>query len=176
MLRKIIKKNKLGISEMLSYVILISIAIALSVAVFVWMQSESNFNPPLDCQDGTSVIIENSSCSGNLLTLSLKNNGLFNISGVLVSVGNDSARNPSEYFQPNNAAVGSGLGNTAGYFFFSSELAPGDSTNAIFENLVNTTTIRIIQIQPFIYSNKQRVFCTQAIIKQQIPDCFVTKI
>jgi hypothetical protein len=170
-------KNKKAISEMISYVILVAMVLGLSIGVFVWLKSISNFSAPADCNEGTSMILQESLCQGNTLNLTIKNNGRFNISGVLVSVGNDTDKVPTIYFEPNNPTVGSG-GSTslAGYFFFVNELKPEDTTTAVFYDTYNTMVLKNIQIQPFIYSNKKRIFCTSSIIKQTIPDCSIIKV
>jgi hypothetical protein len=172
-----IHKSKLGISLMLSYVILIAMGISLSILVFVWMKTASNVSPPVDCNEGTSIILESSSCiigSPGSITLNLKNNGRFNVSGVLVSFGDDVRKVPVIYLRPESGTAG-----TEGYFFFNSPLKPGNATEAVFLDLVSNnqpsamSIIKNIQIQPFIYQNKKRVFCTSSIIKQEIPQCLI---
>lgn len=168
------KNKKRAISEMLSYVILISMAIALSIGVFVWLKSASNISPAVDCNEATSVILENSSCDGISLILNMKNNGRFNLSGILVSVGNDTNRLPVTYLLPQGGDAG-----TEGYYFFIPELKPAENRVIRFSNLIEGYTgknvtfryIKNIQIQPFVYMNKKRIFCTNSVIKQTIPDC-----
>src|SRR3990167_3334945 len=104
MLRKIKKKNKRGVSEMVAYVILISIALSLAVAVFAWLKitGESAVKPPVDCKEGTTIMLESYNCErdpitgepmGNMI-LTMKNNGLFNIDGVIVKVSDDIGKEP----------------------------------------------------------------------------------
>lgn len=150
---------------MLSYVILVSIALTLSVAVFAWLKTMSNVSPISDCNEGTSVILENSSCNGAQISLLIKNNGLFNVSGVLVSFGNDTKKIPVTYLPPSNMGPD-------GFYILVPELSPGDQRQIKFDRGSSTFKfIRMIQIQPFIFSNKKKVFCSESIIKQEIPDC-----
>jgi len=160
------KQNKKAVSLMLSYVILISIVIALSIGVFVWLKTVSNINPVTDCNEGTSVILESSVCNGVSINLTIKNNGRFNVSGVLVSVGNDTRKTPMIYLSAKNQI------SNPGFYSFIPELGPGAKTSAIFEK--GTSDIKkivIVQIQPFIIDKKKKVFCSESIIKQQIPEC-----
>ena len=55
---KEINFEKKAVSLMLSYVLLISIVIALSVGVFAWIRTMAEFSPPVDCKEGTSIILE----------------------------------------------------------------------------------------------------------------------
>ena len=51
------KRDKKGVSEILSYVILISIAVSLSIGVYAWLKDYANVNPKIDCKDGTSIML-----------------------------------------------------------------------------------------------------------------------
>ncbi len=161
------KQNKKAVSLMLSYVILISIVIALSIAVFVWLKTVSNVNPATDCNEGTSVILDDSVCNGAIINLTIKNNGRFNIAGVLVSVGNDTRKIPVTYLSAFEETY------EDGFYFFNPELSPGEKKYAVFErgNPSKINKVVIVQIQPFIIAKKKKVFCSESIIKQQIPDC-----
>jgi len=58
-------KFKRGISLMVSYVLLISISLIISIGVYAWW---SSFQIPtkIDCDEGTSVILEDIDCSDAL--------------------------------------------------------------------------------------------------------------
>lgn len=162
------KNNKKAVSLMMSYVILISIGIALSLAVFIWLKAVSDVTPVADCEEGTSLILEDSQCNGFSINLTLKNNGRFSISGILVSVGDNPDATPVEYLFPKAQLTGEG------FYLFSPVLRPGDTENAVFEKgSTNLEYIRIVQIQPFIIDNRKKVFCSEAVIKQEIPDCLI---
>ena len=56
---KNIRMNKLGISLMVSYVLLISIGITLSIGVYIWLVDYANIGEKTDCKADTKLIVEN---------------------------------------------------------------------------------------------------------------------
>ncbi len=78
--------DKRGIGEVIGYILLIAIVIALSVLVYGWLKtyvpSES-----IECSDGTSISVDNYvyDCTNNVLNLTLKNSGRFNIAGFYIN-------------------------------------------------------------------------------------------
>lgn len=179
MLRKIkkIKKrgemNKIGVSEMVSYVILISIAIGISVGVYAWMKSYAVNPSSVDCKEGTSVTIQSYECFSGRIELTIKNNGRFNISGVVIAVSNDSQREPQYYLNLIDVNL---HGLPAGHYFFSSPLKPGAEQTIEFSNKTREgseiNTIKKIDAQPFIIDDKNhRVLCLNSVMKQNIENC-----
>jgi flagellin-like protein len=159
-------KKKRALSEILSYVLLISITIALSVAVYVWIKDYANVNPVENCKEDTSVIIDSYKCIGNSFLITVKNNGLFNVSGFYLTIGNDTNKapilNPNLYYSPGNP----------GYSNFERSLGPGESVETNFEIPSQLREIKVIQIQPFIYNNKHKVImCSNVLLKQNILGC-----
>lgn len=77
-------KSKKGVSLMIGYVLLISLAVVMGAVLYVWMKS---YVPQEDikCPDGVSLIVKDYSynCTTNVLSLKLVNNGNFNISGYV---------------------------------------------------------------------------------------------
>ena len=169
-IRKINEKK--GLSEMISYVLLIAIAIGISTGVFVWLKSYTNVKPVVDCEEGTSVLMESYSCGctareGCLIKLELKNNGRFNVSGIILTVSNDS-REPSY-----NLVQATDVKKLfVGYQFFIPQLSPGSSTEGSFINTLKNNNvldkITSIKIQPFIIIKQTKVVCQNSIIKQPI--------
>lgn len=175
------KTNK-GVSLILSYVILIGIGLALSVAVYTWMRDSSNISPPVDCNEGTSMIVDRYECSAGIIPggaaagidLYLKNNGRFNIDGFVLVVGNDSNKAP-EYFLLPDSPISSRVGK--GNYFFPVPFQPGETTLAEFSNknesgdVEEIKNITIIQIQPFVIEKTGKIFCKNSLITQRIEDC-----
>ena len=178
MLKKI-KNKKKAVSLMISYVLLISIAIILAVGVFVWLKYLTDVSPPVDCEPGTSVILNGVSCSLLGIELNLKNNGRFNIDGIILTVGNESEQPPINSLIP-RSLVNEGL--LAGHYFLNSPLKPGQNNTVYFSNqeyefgtnnkkIVDFEDIRVIQIQPFIEHKTGVIICSNAVIKEKITDC-----
>ena len=93
MLRQMRKKelNKKGVSVIIGYVLLISLAVVMGGVMYAWMKSyvpKDNF----DCPDGTSMYIRNYfyDCTTKTLNLTLWNNGRFDIAGYYIRAANSS--------------------------------------------------------------------------------------
>lgn len=86
--------NKKGISEIISYVLLIVLAVGLATATYYFLLQQTNIMPADVCPDGISITVENYTCNNNgLLNLTLKNSGLFNVGGVRIKIVNDTKTN-----------------------------------------------------------------------------------
>ena len=161
--------NKRGLSEIVAYAIMIAIAISLAVAVFAWLRPLVDSKPAVDCNEGTSVYLESYSC--NTLTkdfgLIIKNNGGFNVSGVIVKVSDDVAKEPTVALQPDDST---GVNTAPGYYQFFPDLQPGNSLPA---NFTYSGTIKRIGYQAFIFDtvNHKKVVCQGTAIKQTIDGC-----
>jgi hypothetical protein len=165
------KMNKIGVSEMLSYVLLIAIAIAVSVGVYAWISTMTNTNPSPDCKDETSLILYEYRCDETGIELTLRNNGRFNINGIILTVTNDSQRNPEYYLMKE----GDANIQRAGEFIFMTPLKPGEDVSAKYSNLLagskTLNKIELVQIQPFITGKKTKILCKNAIIKESLQNC-----
>lgn len=89
MLRRI--KEKKGVSIMVGYVLLITLAIAMGVIAYNWMKTYVP-RETTDCQEGVSVIIQEAQFNSSQLTLTMKNNGKFNTAGYLIYASNSSTQ------------------------------------------------------------------------------------
>ncbi len=90
-------KNKKGISELLSYVMLVVLAIAMAGGVYAYLRFYAESPLPEQPCDGISVAILNYECYGESLRITLENTGrfettaqvkLYNSDGKLVGEGN----------------------------------------------------------------------------------------
>ncbi len=172
MLRKIRKTDKRAISEMVAYVILISIALGLAVGVYsYWSVLVNIAKSPLDCKEGTSVSLENYSCDDvlQIITLKIKNTGRFDVDGIIAKFGEDPNKEPVSVFDP-FPIIGA-----PGHFSF--DLKTGESKEAKFKrsNSFSSDYIKVVEIQPFVIMDKRKVVCTNSVIKEPLsnPDCKV---
>lgn len=175
--------NKTGVSEIVSYVLLISIVIGISIGVYAWMKVYAVNPNTVDCKEGTSITLQDYECSTSpspSITLTIRNNGRFNITGVIVAVANSSKREPEHYLNLSDSSTWSYL--QAGYAFFSNPLRPGEEQTVEFSNKIKTGTIKSItsiKIQPFIIDTRNnrifKILCSKSIISQKINNCiFIT--
>lgn len=84
------KKNKKAISEIVSYVLLISLAIAMAAAAYAFIRPYAEKPlPQEECPESISIVLENYSCDQTTINFTLKNRGLFNVTGLKLKVIND---------------------------------------------------------------------------------------
>jgi hypothetical protein len=84
-----LSKDKRALSDVVAYVILISITISLSVLVYNWLRFQFGGEELDSCPDGVNVVLSNYDCSeGNWLRVELKNKGRFNITGYVIRLHN----------------------------------------------------------------------------------------
>lgn len=167
------KRSKKALSEMISYVILISITVALSITAYAYLRTIAKPPIPIDCEPETSMILTSYNISDDLskMEITMKNNGRFNINGYILTVSDNVSREPTILL------VRRGFPSTlAGQEYFLSPLKPNEETRmpAIFEdedqnnNFINLSKIRTVQVQPFIVVNNKRIICINAVIKEDI--------
>lgn len=77
-------KSKKGISIMIGYVILITIAVVMGTIVYAWLKSYVPTNVS-KCPDGTSIFVKDFTydCK-NSLNVTIQNNGRFSIAGYYI--------------------------------------------------------------------------------------------
>jgi hypothetical protein len=176
------KNQKKGISEMISYVLLISIVTFISVAVYVWLRS-LNPGETIACDEGTSIILYNTTCGEGVISFTLKNNGLFTINGVVLLVTNNTGREPTIALVSKTSDLSDISSYTSlGYYLFgtSEGLKPNNFIYAIFKNEsinsgpspndLNFKNITRISIRPFIIDKRKNpILCNSNYI--EIPNC-----
>ena len=169
----VLGKNKKAISLMVSYVLLISIVFTLSILVYAILKNYPNIvKAPIDCKEGTTILLEDYDCTdiSSVINLTVKNNGLFNIDGFVLLVGDDNQRQPIERPElyvsstyPNMLDFGEG------HYVFESELKNGEIFSVLF---TMPSDIQIVQLQPFILDEKnQKVMCKDSAFTQVLESC-----
>jgi len=84
-------KKKKGVSAIVGYVLLISFGIVMSLIVFAYLKTYAP-KDALNCPDGVSIFLKEYSCEGNVLNITVKNNGRFNFSGYFIKAANSSTQ------------------------------------------------------------------------------------
>ena len=154
--------KKRGISELLSYVLLVSLAISLSVIIYPWLRNLvlSNLQSSV-CPDGVSIIVEKAVCeSAGYLNLTLRNKGLFNINGYILRINNE-----TDIF-----------GNPEGIPFILVEsvqlanvLGPANVTSKAWEYRNSHGSVTEFEVEPFRLEEKgKRILCHNAVLRQKI--------
>ena len=174
----ITKKNKLGISLMIGYILLISFGLVISPLVY---QVLKTYIPKqsLNCDEGVSISLNGLYCysphPGNYtLNMNIKNNGRFNISGYFIHAKKNSSQKLATLDISNFLNSGSpNQTNISNSIVFSpNPLAPTKSLLAVFNNLQKIYSVTVI---PFRYqkykvrNNKETfVVCENAKITSKV--------
>jgi len=139
-------KEKRAISNMVGYVILISITIGLSVLVYNWLSFYIGEDDIPECSDGVNIIIRSYECyatsseSTGRLTVVLKNKGRFSVDGYTLRVHD---REGAEF----------------GFYTLDKEgepIAPGAEHEETYEFGAYTfddyqvRTVTLVEVQPFV--------------------------
>lgn len=156
-------KNKRGISIIIGYVILITIAISLSVLVFNWLRFYVSPETEETCPEGVSLIIQDYSCANQKLNITLKNKGLFNISGFILRVHDRLGAKLGIYtLNKTGRSLAPGGEVTKEYDFSDPGIVEGSSTGL--------TSITLIDVQPFLGNPGSEIYC-ERVSTQSVDDC-----
>lgn len=151
-------KNKKGISEVVSYVLLIIIAVSLSVLVYNFLYKYIPKGEVESCPDGVSLVVSDIKCSGSVLDINITNKGLWTVSAAYLRVG------------PAGKTVRASLSSPEPYKTFSPALVPGNKTDNIHFSSAPTNAGADfeIEVQPAVQSGEtgKMIACTDAIIVQ----------
>jgi len=172
-------QNKKGVSLMISYVLLVTVAIIMSIIVFSYLQYIANVEPVIDCKAGTSLIVEDYICEEGKISLIIRNNGRFNVKGFIPTFGGNRLREPADKF----VTLDTARITPSGDYEFEEPLAPGDFIKTNFSSNVKRADAEIVpasfeflrnlKIQPYIYDEEAalNVPCSAGIIRQDVEDC-----
>ncbi len=169
-------KNKKAISPLIGYIMLVVFVIAMSPIVYNYLKTYTKQDMP-KCVDGVSIFITDYSCEdikrNKILSLELKNNGRFDISGFYIRATTSQDQKLASY----NLAeyLSSGGGENAGDWIIFSGLSKNSFTTAQkSEFIFNITNTKIysIEIIPTRYEerNNKREFsiCDNSKIREEI--------
>jgi len=155
-------KNKRGISVILGYVLLVALGISLATIVFIWLRDYVTPNDTGKCSEDVSLIIEKVDCdySNKILSITLRNRGLFSINGSIIRVNDNPASDLGLY------TIGvdkKGLLKNDGANF-TSPLKPNEEI--ILEYDFNTASSKtgvnlffLVDAQPFVIDNGKVIYC-----------------
>jgi len=83
-----IKRDKKAVSIMIGYILLVTSAIVISVVVYQWIKTYVP-TETVECADGVSIFLKDHSYTGDSLSITLKNNGRFNLAGYFIYATTD---------------------------------------------------------------------------------------
>lgn len=166
-------KQKKAVSLMVSYVLLIVITLSLAVLVYAWLEFTVQEPKTLECPDDVSLIIHDYKCPGSqIIELTLRNKGLWNIRGFIIRGTNKTEGVPMNIL---NFTSGEGTEIEPGRFDFFENLQPNEIKTFVFlySDLDN---LKKIQIGPFRIQEDEKgknrtVLCDKATTTQDIENC-----
>lgn len=145
--------NKRALSDVVAYVLLISITIALSVLVYDWLRFYVGEDDIPVCPEGVNIIITDYTCiTDDKLSVTLKNKGKFTVDGFVLRVHNRT-----------DADFGIYTLNASG-----AEIVPGEEHYTVV-NLSDVSIVTYLEVQPFIREGND-ISC-RSIATQKVSSC-----
>src|SRR3989344_462210 len=160
------KLSKKALSEIIGYVILITIALDMGGILYAWLKTYVP-KEPLECDDGVSIFVKEYSCDTQLLTLTLKNNGRFSIDGYYIKAST-SAEAEIAPIDLGSRVNQTGVIKSGNIVIFSGDFNPGGEIQNKFDitDKGDIKFIEIIPVQQIDYEGKRRIAnCNNAKIK-----------
>lgn len=159
--------NKKGLSEIVSYVLLISISLSLAGMVYFWLiKYVPSDTSSIECDENIGLIVRgyNYSCELNTLNLTIENKGLFDVAGYVVRVSNLSLAKLG-LFTLNK----SGKPMIAGEVYYDYYRFSNKTDELPSKEIKGDLTL--VDVQPFLKKNGKTVYCSNYISKQSL-SCF----
>jgi hypothetical protein len=149
-----LNKNKNGLSNIVAYVLLISITISLSVLVYGWLRFYVSEDVVETCSDNVNVVIRSYECflpdengDGGRISVVLKNKGLFTVDGYEIRVHDRLDADFGFYlFEKNKIEILPGEEYNKTYVFVD-WLQENELTGAKDKKL---ETVTLVEVQPFL--------------------------
>ena len=176
------KLNKKGVSVVIGYILLISFAVVISTIVYQWLKSYVP-SESLECPEGVSIFIKEYTydCSGNTLSITLKNNGRFDLTGYYIRATTQQDQavatlDLSDKILSGGSKSGNAITFGAGNLF--PPTSPGNEKISTF-NLAGLGTIYSLEIIPTrqqeVEGKNRFLSCANAKVKEELscssPDC-----
>lgn len=147
-----ITKNKKGVSEIVSYVLLISIAFGISGIVYAWLTFFVTPGQETNCNEDIALTISDYyyNCVTKELNLTIRNRGLFDVDGFTIRVNTK-----------NDSKIGIYTINSTGQnISVNSEIKISFPNSSKLENgKPLTENIKFLEIQPFVRDKNLKVNC-----------------
>ncbi|MDP4039461.1 MAG: hypothetical protein Q8P57_02690 [Candidatus Pacearchaeota archaeon] len=158
--------NKLGVSLMIGYVLLVALAIGLSIGVYFYLQNYLPSEQP-SCEKNTQLGIDGAYCkitgSTAEIGINLTNRGFFTIDRALIKIG-DADRIFRTTLQGESDLLASLCGNAE------QGLEPAEDFCGVFSFLDYDSLITNYEIsaEPLVYIDGSPVLCPEGIAKKTI--------
>lgn len=153
--------NKRGVSEIVGYVLLISISFALAAMVFSWLKFYVTPGEEFECDEGVSISIRGYSCNETFLNISLRNDGRFNIDGYIVRVNNKTSNAKLGVYTLNETGKPLKVGEQVYYDYYSPLQDLSDKPIG--------GKLTLVEVQPYVIQKSSRVYCSD--VSKHVLEC-----
>ena len=158
------KKNKKAVSELLSYVLLVTLALAMAGGVFAYLKFYAQNPLPEEPCDGISVAIIDYSCQDNKMQITITNTGRFTCSAKV------------KLYNEDGKVIGEGdIPGFEGKILKELELKEPEKTATRFISYSDDVSGDVVKIEviPFKFDkeNHYSKLCPEVKIVQEIIDC-----
>ncbi len=145
--------GKKGVSVVIGYVLLISLAVVMSGLLYVWMKS---YVPKdvVQCPEGVSISVKDYfyNCATNILNLTLSNNGRYDFAGYYIHGANSSTLNLATIDLSSYVSINPNTTNFSNAVLVSqgnnNSFSPSHEVNNLFNLPVQLGTISKIELTP----------------------------
>ena len=153
-------KNKKAVSPVIGYILLIVITISISTGVYMWMKSYIP-KETISCPEEVSVFVVQADCAENILSVTIKNNGLFLFKGYYIKATTSAEQEIATL----------NLYGEDGYFEFEEPLEPNqeDSSSFTYTGQIYSVEVTPVREQTDENSKIQSVICTNSRIREILP-------
>lgn len=144
--------NKRAVSEVVGYVMLITITFVLAGMVYSWLKFYVEPGQDVKCNAEVALTIRgyDYDCDSGTLNLSLQNRGLFDVEGYTVRVNNRSTSAEIGVYTMNRTGRALAAGQTHYDFYSAIETYVGSSIGG---------TLTFVEIQPFQTFENTTIYC-----------------
>jgi len=163
------EKNKKGLSEIVSYVLLIVIALGLAVGVYSWMRYYLPAQNQEKCPDDVALTMKDYSCENGLLNIILENSGFFNIDGFYIRASNETGDSIPTILLNSTQAQYTVPG-IPGRCNLQYEPFNVSTTRDFQFDYSSFNSLTKVQIQPYTIENNHLYMCSN-IVTVDLPDC-----
>jgi hypothetical protein len=168
---KLLLSNPRGLSEIVSYVLLVVIAVGLSVAVYAFISvyiPKDKPTCPSDIFLGTTSVSCNLSATTTEVTVGLINKGLFTVDAAYIRVAREGREVKFQINKPNEA------GSARGFYLYETGsskpgLTPGKEvlySYSVSSDIIDGAGAYTLEIQPAVGRGKNLALCEAGISSQ----------
>jgi flagellin-like protein len=153
--------GKKGVSEIVSYVLLISITFVIAGVVYSWLMFYVTPGKETKCEEGISLTIRGYfyNCSTKQFNLTIQNRGLFDVDGYILRVNNQSGSDMGVYTLNSTGKKMNTSEVHIDFYADSSKLRDNKELKGI---------IKFVEIQPFVSQNRTNPIYCESVAKQEI--------